>query len=124
MDLTDVDFNYSELVAFNFSESNLTKATLWCAYLEGANFSGANLSWTCLMYAHLQGANFTKANLKGANLSDANLTDADLSQANLGIGLNRKEDTNFNGADLTNAKIDKSHRQYLSAGQQAQATFV
>jgi len=86
--LSDANFNNTDLSDANLSRINLDKATL-----RGANLRRANLS----------DATLREADLSDANLSDANLSNADLHGAKLiTASLVR---TNLNGANLTNCSI-------------------
>ena len=64
-----VNFAYADLSNGNFEESNLVGVDFSYVNLSNANFINANLENARLQGANLQGANLQGANLQGANLN-------------------------------------------------------
>ncbi len=98
-ELTEVDFQGSNLREANFDNANLTNANLCLtdlhlAKLYNANLSGATLEMSSLVSSSLEKANLEKADLSLADLSDANLRGVNLSDATL-------SQTNFENVDLS-----------------------
>jgi filamentous hemagglutinin family protein len=88
----------------NLADTDLRRANLSGAHLEGAVLVGANLQGALLSDAHLDrtflwGAHLEGAWLSRANLQEANLKDAHLEGANL-VGAHLEE------ADLTNIHLE------------------
>ena len=63
MDLTGVNFEYTDLNGASFYNANLSEANFRGADLTGAYFGKANLSKTTLRNAELRDVNFYEANL-------------------------------------------------------------
>ncbi len=121
LDLQGRDLRFGE-----FGNSDLTKADLRKAHLEGANFGSAQLLGANLEGAGLQGitltdakldnVNLNSANLQGANLEKARLRNADLRHAHLeGADLNEAQlqgsllfDAHLEGSSLISAQLEKS----------------
>ena len=97
----------------DFSNANLSGASLRKAYLHNADFSGADLSGAYLTEADLRSADLrgaslheakaVRANLSGAKLDGANLRAADLREANLTNAVFRR--AKLGGANLKGAEI-------------------
>ena len=99
--LQGFDFSNFPNPGQNFSQANLTNATLVSKNLAGATFSNSNLSNADLHLSNLSSASLAGANLAGANLAGVNLRGADLSNSNLtGADLSN---SNLTGAVLTGA---------------------
>ncbi len=87
-DLTDSQFNHTNLRESNLSNTNLHAVNLFAANLEFVNLSGADLSFATLESARITDANLTNANLEGAytsnakfdrsNIEGADFTDVDM----------------------------------------------
>ena len=93
-----LDFALSDLRRAFLVKAPLEGANLREAHLERADLSGANLEGANLREAHLEGANLLWANLEGADLSGVHLKGADLSGANLeGVFL---QQAHLEGANL------------------------
>lgn len=76
----------------DLTETDLRKAFLHKAHLEGADLRGTHLEGANLSKAHLEGAFLREVHLKGADLSEVHLEGADLTE------------THLEGADLSKAK--------------------
>lgn len=87
-DLSDKDAGYLELDGMDLRHCKMVNTSFFGAYLRGAKLSGANL----------QRAYLNLARLENADLSGADLTDATIFQAIF-------DKTNFQGANLTNARM-------------------
>lgn len=87
-DLSNKDAGYLELDGMDLRHCKMVNTSFFGAYLRGAKLSGANL----------QSAYLNLARLEKADLSSANLTDARIFQAIF-------DQTNFRGANLTNARM-------------------
>jgi uncharacterized protein YjbI with pentapeptide repeats len=70
-DLTDSQFNHTNLRESNLSNTNLRAVNMFAANLEFVNLSGANLSFATLESARITDANLTNAILEGAYTSNA-----------------------------------------------------
>lgn len=102
VNLSGVDFRFSNMRAPNLSESELYGANFFMANMVGGRFFNVNLA-----RAMLSNANFIHARFNGANLYNAELLQTNLTYAKL-------DSTNFTGAmfggtvfgdnDLSNAK--------------------
>ena len=86
--LSGKDAGYLELDGMDLRHCKMVNTSFFGAYLRGANLSGANL----------QRAYLNLARLENADLSGADLTDATIFQAIF-------DKTNFQGANLTNARM-------------------
>jgi uncharacterized protein YjbI with pentapeptide repeats len=96
--LVGADFTDADL-----SQASLVEARLRQAYLVGSRLISADLSRADLSEANLSDADLTGANLRQANLSHSWLRGADLSQANLeGADL---QGSNLEGVVLTGANL-------------------
>ena len=99
-----------ELTAKDYSGQNLQTAEFANTSLEQSNFSNADLRG-----AVFNGTNMTKTNLHGVDFTNGiayltNFTGADLSDAVLVEAMMLRStfnDVNINGADFTNAVLDK-----------------
>lgn len=105
----------------DFSNADLSHASLFASQMQDANFDGADLSYTRITgdftRAHMRKAKFHKANLaadmtnqsmglihavlRSTDLTGADFTDADLSRADL-------EFANLNGANLVGAILTEA----------------
>jgi uncharacterized protein YjbI with pentapeptide repeats len=90
-------FTDAQLQEANLRGAQLQGAILWAAQLQGANLRGARLQGADLLDAQLQGANLRGAQLQGADLQAAELQEANLSAAQL------------QGADLRGAQLQKAN---------------
>ena len=91
-----------------FYNSNLQKADLIEAKLQGAHLSGARLQGANLYKAKLQGAHLSGARLQGANLDGAELQSAKLDGTHLqGVDLSKAQlqGVNLRGAQLQGANL-------------------
>jgi uncharacterized protein YjbI with pentapeptide repeats len=70
-DLTDSQFNHTNLRESNLSNTNLRAVNMFAANLEFVNLSGANLSFATLESARITDANLNNAILEGAYTSNA-----------------------------------------------------
>jgi uncharacterized protein YjbI with pentapeptide repeats len=70
-DLTDSQFNHTNLRESNLSNTNLRAVNMFAANLEFVNLSGANLSFATLESARITDANLNNAVLEGAYTSNA-----------------------------------------------------
>ncbi|MDH5178627.1 MAG: pentapeptide repeat-containing protein [Gammaproteobacteria bacterium] len=106
-----VDLSHCDLADARINLSNLTRANLMGAYLQGArvvnsSFMLANLQYiefdhaviTNVSFArsNIKGGSYRKAELKGVTFLDANLTYADFRGAKL-------QDVDFTGANMSHA---------------------
>jgi uncharacterized protein YjbI with pentapeptide repeats len=89
-------FTDAQLQEANLRGAELQGAILWAAQLQGANLRGAQLQKANLGGAQLQGADLQAAELQEANLSAAQLQGADLGGAQL------------QKANLTAARLQKA----------------
>jgi phosphatidylinositol-3-phosphatase len=96
-----VNLQYTDLLGSNLTGLDLRGDNLQYADLAGADLQGADLRDANLQYADLAGADLQGADLQGANLEYANLTGATLT----GLGPLYSQLTNFNGADLLQARL-------------------
>jgi uncharacterized protein YjbI with pentapeptide repeats len=87
-DLSNKDAGYLVFNGMNLSHCNMQNISFFGAELMGAKLTGANL----------QGAYLNLARLENADLSNANLANATIFQAIF-------DKTNFQGANLTNARM-------------------
>ena len=88
----------AHLEAAFLMDAHLEAAYLWLACLQGAHLEGAHLGGADLRGAHLAGANLKGADLGGADLRGADLRHADLAGANLRAA--HLEGADLGGADL------------------------
>lgn len=92
----------------DFSRARLDGAEFSAAYLEGARFDRASLKGSRFVEGILRRGRFVRANLFRTNLEKADLSSADFSEANLYEAEfldSRREDTNFQGANLKMTKL-------------------
>ena len=99
--LIRADLSYSDLSEADLSGAILADIDLTCANLSGANLMDANLSMAGLRGANLSRIHASGVNLFAANLTDANLPEADLCGARLAYA-------RLVRADLTSAKFDRA----------------
>jgi uncharacterized protein YjbI with pentapeptide repeats len=102
------DLRGTDLRRARLAQAHLEGVILWGAHLEGANLEGAHLEGASLqgaqlkraflVNAHLEGASLTDSQLEGALLTNAHLERADLQGARL-------EGTDLTGAQLERAKL-------------------
>jgi uncharacterized protein YjbI with pentapeptide repeats len=114
-------------------QTDFTKANLRGANLRNANLQGANLTGAVLCGANLDGTNLTEANLQDADLTSTNLSNATFTGANwletkldnvdllpakealAWCIINRSiENTNFQGTDLSDIKLDDANLQGMN----------
>lgn len=95
-DLTDSQFNHTNMRESNLSNTKLRAVNMFAANLEFANLSGADLRLVTLESARITDADLSNANLEGAYLSNAKL-----------------ERTKIEGADFTDVDIRDDVRQML-----------
>ena len=69
-DLSDASLHNADLHHVDFTDANLSRANLSGAYLRDANFSGADFSGAYLSGSYLRDANFRGADLSRANLNE------------------------------------------------------
>ena len=86
----------SDLSNTNFQGSNLSGSQLHKSQFDGSDFSSASLYGANMSGSSFKGANFSGAILVGANLSNADFSNADFTGANL-------EDVTLKGANLCEA---------------------
>ncbi len=108
-----LDLGRTNLRRAKLRGAHLEGAALWAtslvdvdlrgAHLEGANLAGSDLLIANLYGTHLEGANLHVANLEAANLRETHLEGADLSGAIM-TGANY-DDVHLEGADLSGAKM-------------------
>jgi uncharacterized protein YjbI with pentapeptide repeats len=98
-----LDLSFSNLFRANLEDANLNGADLSGANLFRADLEDANLREVILSGANLSGANLFRANLEDANLIRANLEDAKLIRANL-LG-SKLSEANLRAADLLNTNL-------------------
>lgn len=105
-DFTDANLSQASLIEARLRQATLTAANLAEADLTGADLSEANLSEADLSAANLRQTNLSYSRLRGANLSGANLGQANLEGANLeGIVLSG---ANLAGANFAGAQLSPS----------------
>jgi uncharacterized protein YjbI with pentapeptide repeats len=95
-------FEKGEVLPLDLTHTDLRKANLRRARLEGADLRGARLEGAKLDKAHLEGANLWEAHLEGAELRGANLEWAYLSFSHLEWAV-------LSEAKLKEAIIESSH---------------
>src|SRR5215813_1951164 len=100
--LEGASFGGAHLEAAALGGAHLERAYLFAAHLEGANLGGAHLERAYLGGAHLEGANLFAAHLEGAYLPSAHLERASLGEAHL-------ERANLGGAHLERANLGEAH---------------
>ncbi len=125
-------FLETKLDAVDFSEADLTSATLMtvsangadfrgasmkkltavegCSF-EGATFEGADLTGAVIRGANMRGVNLEGARLEGANLGECDLTGANLSGAQakeLNMARSNLTDATLRGANLMEAMLQKT----------------
>lgn len=86
--------SFEEDLSLDLSQTDVRRANLRDAHLEGANLVWAHLDMSDLSNAHLGGAYLVRASLDGAVLKGTHLQGADLSEALL------------TGADLSGARLE------------------
>jgi len=91
----------SKLVAANLMSTNLQTANLYASDLSHANLQYAQLHLANLKFANLSRANLKGANLMGADLSSTSFVQADLSYANL-------RDVILSNTDFSRARLDNA----------------
>lgn len=97
-DLIEAKLQGAFLLGVQLQGANLSKALLEGTYLGGGRLQGANLSVTQLQDANLRGAQLEGINLRGAQLQGANLYGAHLQGADL-------SGTQLQGANLYGAYL-------------------
>jgi Pentapeptide repeats (8 copies) len=97
-----LDLRMTDLCRAYLAGAHLEGANLYRAHLEGANLYGAHLEGARLVGANLEGANLYGAHLEGAVLIDAHLEGARLVGANL-------EGARLDGAHLEGAVLIDAH---------------
>src|SRR5215813_5680855 len=105
-------YQNGELQCLDLRQTDLRRANLPSAHLEGASFGGAHLERANLGEAHLEaaalgGAHLERANLFAAHLEGANLGAAHLERASLGEA--HLERANLGGAHLERANLGEAH---------------
>mmetsp|Transcript_19166 Transcript_19166/g.26524 ORF Transcript_19166/g.26524 Transcript_19166/m.26524 type:complete len:260 (-) Transcript_19166:103-882(-) len=113
---TSQQFGASNQSGEDFSNKDLRRSNFTSANIKGANFSGSNCQGAYFIKAMAAGANFEGATLSDtlfdrAVLVEANLTDADLSRTI--FTLSDFRDAVIDGADFTDALLDKPQQQAL-----------
>src|SRR5499427_4946725 len=101
-DLRRANLPSAHLEGASFGGAHLERANRGAAHLEGANRGGAHLERAYLGGAHLEGANLFAAHLEGAYLPSAHLERASLGEAHL-------ERANLGGAHLERANLFGPH---------------
>ncbi|AKG22511.1 pentapeptide repeat-containing protein [Calothrix sp. 336/3] len=120
-DLSNAQFQESNLTEANLSRvlmsrANFSRAILNKANLSSARLTGVNLSSAQLIRADLRNAILENASLTGADLSEAKLQDADLYAARLGrviasstrLSFANLSHTDWQGSDLSGAYLDRT----------------
>src|SRR5262252_3798850 len=105
-------YQNGELQCLDLRQTDLRRANLPSAHLEGASFGGAHLERANLGGAHLEGAALGGAHLEGANLFAAHLEGAYLPSAHLeraSLGEAHLERANLGGAHLERANLGEAH---------------
>jgi uncharacterized protein YjbI with pentapeptide repeats len=112
-ELVKCNFDGASLVGATFYKTccnaNLVNTDLSYAHLEESDFSDSDLSQATLCYAEIINTDFKHADLSYANLRDASLINVDFENANLdnadlqGVDLSH---VNLNNANLNDAKLD------------------
>lgn len=93
-----------EGVSGDLNPTNIRRALLKTAHLEGASFLWVDMERSLLSEAHLEGAYLSGVNLMGASLTESHLEGADLSDAHLeGASLKKAY---LHGANLSNAHLE------------------
>jgi uncharacterized protein YjbI with pentapeptide repeats len=108
-ELSDIELEYNDLTAWDFSGQNLTHAYFTYSKMTNVNFTGANLTDAQLWGADLRNAVFTKANLTRAWLINANLTNVTFKNTNLynaDFGGAKLNGAIFKAVDLRTSDID------------------
>jgi uncharacterized protein YjbI with pentapeptide repeats len=107
--LNNAKFTDSQFVGVDFSEAHLRDANFENIQSKGLTFNSADLERSFFSNSKLPGAQFQDAHLAKAAFLHADLTGADFSSADLkGAKFQNAvfdADTNFQGADLTDAII-------------------
>jgi uncharacterized protein YjbI with pentapeptide repeats len=101
-----------DLARADFENADLTGAYLGGIHLDNATFVRAKLTNANLALTALRGANFNTSDLNGADLSSADLSGARLTKASLvntNLSVVKARNTDFTGANLTNACIYDWH---------------
>lgn len=103
LDFSEIDLSAAsladrELAGADFFSSNLERANLKMSDLAGAEMASSNLSSASLYKCDLKGTIFQEAKLVRADLSDSDCTGADFRGADL-------TGANFTGANLTGANF-------------------
>ena len=102
--LTDANFQGMYLVAASFNGSDCSRANFMNADARTAKFNVSFSTATKLNSADLRNANLVGTEFKGANLSDADLRGTTL--------ISGETTAVFTNADLSRAKIDRTHRNH------------
>lgn len=114
-DFTDADLSQASLIDARLRQATLVAAKLTEADLTGADLSEAKLIETDLSAANLRQANLSNSWLRGADLSGANLGQANLEGANL-------EGAVLSGANLAGANF--ADAQFSPSAQMPEDGFV
>jgi len=101
-DLRRAHLPSAHLEGASLGGTHLERANLGEAHLEGAALGGAHLERAYLGGAHLEGANLFAAHLEGAYLPSAHLEGASLGEVHL-------ERANLGGAHLERANLGEAH---------------
>jgi uncharacterized protein YjbI with pentapeptide repeats len=120
-DLHHANLSGQWLMEDNLRYADLSGTELWRAVLTGAHMEGANLRGANLHQADLTGAWMSNANLSGANLS-AVLTGAHMEGANLNgaqmfdayLGGTDLTDVNLSGAFLNTAHMSEAYLRHAN----------
>ncbi|HBB33019.1 MAG TPA: low-complexity protein [Cyanobacteria bacterium UBA8803] len=105
VDLSGASLRGADLRNINLSGANLTSANLSWASLDRANLAGAILHQADLHNAILNNSNLDRANLSRANLRKVDLRLATLRSANLTWA--DASNADLSEADLSNAQLDR-----------------
>ena len=100
--LEGADLRDAHLEAADLRDAHLEEADLYDAHLEGTRLGSAHLEGADLPGAHLEEADLRGAHLEGADLRGAHLEGADLYDAHL-------EGTDLRGAHLEEAYLHGAH---------------
>jgi uncharacterized protein YjbI with pentapeptide repeats/bisphosphoglycerate-dependent phosphoglycerate mutase len=94
----------ANLAGSNFEDADFSSATLWRANLDQAQFYGADLTGADLGRASLRDANLAQATLRGADLRGADLSGSALTGADLSPSVKGAQ-TDLRGADMSHATL-------------------